>query len=99
MGKEEFVGQTSWILINSLKESTHILLRQEKKLVSNYIIFIHVKYYYSHSCKDNNSKHDRSCLHVLLDMSLFIMVTSQNGKMKRNRSIGTTSVRVLIPII
>jgi hypothetical protein len=35
----------------------------------------------------------------LLDVSLFMMVTSRNRKMRRNRGIGTTSVRILIPII
>jgi hypothetical protein len=35
----------------------------------------------------------------LFDMSLFMVVTSRNAKMKRNRSIWTTGVHVLIPII
>jgi hypothetical protein len=55
--------------------------------------------YYSHSCKDNNSKHERSRLDVLLfDMSLFMVVTSQNGEMRRNWSTETASVRVFFPL-
>jgi hypothetical protein len=35
----------------------------------------------------------------LLHVRLFMVLTSQNRKMRRNQSIGTTSVRVVIPII
>jgi hypothetical protein len=35
----------------------------------------------------------------LFDVTLFMMITSWNGKMRRNRSIRTTSVHVLVPII
>jgi hypothetical protein len=31
-------------------------------------------------------------------VSLFNVVTSQNGKMRRNQSIGTTSVQVFFPL-
>jgi hypothetical protein len=34
--------------------------------VSNYIIFIHAKFYYSHSCRGNSSKHERPWLDVLI---------------------------------
>jgi hypothetical protein len=45
------------------------------------------------------SMSDRARMPWLLDVSLFTMLTSRNGKMRRNQSIGTTSVRVIIPII
>jgi hypothetical protein len=35
----------------------------------------------------------------LFDMSIFLVLTSQNGKMGRNWSIGITNVRILIPTI
>jgi hypothetical protein len=34
----------------------------------------------------------------LFDVSIFMVLTSQNQKMRRNWSIGTTSVHILIPI-
>jgi alpha-D-ribose 1-methylphosphonate 5-triphosphate diphosphatase PhnM len=33
---------------------------------SYYTIFMHVKYYYSHSCMGNSSKHERLCLDILI---------------------------------
>jgi hypothetical protein len=41
----------------------------------------------------------RARMSWLFDVSLFMMITSQNGKMRRNRSIGITSVHILVPII
>jgi hypothetical protein len=41
----------------------------------------------------------RAQMSWLLDVSLFTVLTSQNGKMRRNQSIETTSVRVVIAII
>jgi hypothetical protein len=35
----------------------------------------------------------------LLHVRLFTVLTSQNGKMMMNQRIGTTSVRVVIPIV
>jgi hypothetical protein len=45
------------------------------------------------------SMSDRAQMSWLLDVSFFMMVTSRNGKMRRNRSIGTINIHVLIPII
>jgi hypothetical protein len=41
----------------------------------------------------------RARMSWFLDVSLFMVLTSQNGKMRRSQSIGITSVRVVIPII
>jgi hypothetical protein len=40
----------------------------------------------------------RAWMYWLFDVSLFMVVTFRNGKMRRNRSIGTTSVRVFFPL-
>jgi hypothetical protein len=37
-------------------------------------------------------------LSLLFDVSLFIMVTSQNGIMRRNQTIGSPSVGVIFPL-
>jgi hypothetical protein len=38
----------------------------KRKLVSNYTIFLHAKYYYLHSCTGNSSNHEPPCSGVLI---------------------------------
>jgi hypothetical protein len=87
--------------INPLKESTPILLGQENKLVS-------FKLHNIHTCElllltlllgQVVSTSGHASMSWLFDVSFYMMITSQNEKMRRNRSISTTSVHVLIPII
>jgi hypothetical protein len=88
--------------INSLKESTPILLGQEKQTCKYQI----TQYSYMWNTITHTlvrvtvvSMSGHAWMSWLLDVSLFAVLTSQNGKMRRNRCIETTSVRVVIPII
>jgi hypothetical protein len=67
MGKEESVEQMSQVHQSTERIYTyHVWTRKTNLYVSNYTIFIYMKYYYSHSYTGNSSKHEQSCLDALI---------------------------------
>jgi hypothetical protein len=88
--------------MNPLKESTPILLRWEKQTCKCKITqYSYMWNIITHTLVRAIVVSTSGCAWMswLLDVNPFMVLTSRNGKMKRNQSIGTTSVRVVIPII
>jgi hypothetical protein len=100
-GKEEFVDQKSWV--HQSTERIYTRPTWTRKGTCKYQI---TQYSYMWNIITHTlvratvvSTSDRARMSWLFNVSFFMVVTFLNGKMGRNRSIGTTSVHILIPII
>jgi hypothetical protein len=92
-GKEKFVDQMSRVHQSTERIYTYpAFVRKEICNMWNIITHTLVRV-----TVVSTSGHTR--MSWLFDVRLFMVVSSQNGKMMRNQSIGTITIRVLISII
>jgi hypothetical protein len=98
-GKEEFVDQTPRVHRSTERICTYpAFVRVEtcKCQIKQYSYMWTITHTFVRATIVSMSGH--AWMSWLFDVSLFIVVTSQNGKMRRNRSIEATSVRVFFPL-
>jgi hypothetical protein len=100
-GKEEFMYQTSRVHQSTKRIYTYPTWTRKESCKCQITQYSYMQNIITHTLIRATvvSTCGRARMSWLLDMSLFTVLTSQNEKMRRNRSIRTTSVRVVIPII